>query len=148
MDLFARSEPREFISFHLDKKQDGQPSCRESTHRLEPSIPNSVQQACQEPAGSSEPENVLPILDSPEIEDALQGNLVIDLKSNEPESEMLTSASTQIANVQREEVVGIQLSIGANLESELMETNDAEDANMIDPPTAGQSNEPHKMMSR
>ena len=144
MDLFAGSEPREIISFHLDKEQDGQPSCRESTHLLEPNVPNSVQQACQEPAGSSEPEKVLSILDSPEIEDALQGNLTIDLESNEPGSEMLTSASPQIANVQREEVVGIQLSIGANLESELMETSDAEDANMIDPPTAGQSDEPHK----
>ena len=54
MDLFAGSEPRKFISFHLDKEHNDQPSSSGNADNQDLHGPDAVQQNEQVPPTSTE----------------------------------------------------------------------------------------------
>ena len=140
MDLFAGSEPRKFISFHLDKEHNDQPSSSGYADNQDLHGPDAAQQNEQVPPTSTELEEELPEIQSPEIENVLQGNLVIDVGSNEPEPEMSTSAAVPIVDVQREEAVESQTAMETDSKLQLMEIDEIVVGNPVEP-TSGQTNE-------
>ena len=72
MDLFAGSEPRKFISFHLDKEHNDQPSSSGNADNQDLHGPDAAQQNEQVPPTSTELEEELQELQSPENENVLQ----------------------------------------------------------------------------
>ena len=67
MDLFAGSEPRKFISFHLDKEQNCQPSQSGRIDDEEISIQDATPQTTQMSAESNELDNGLQTLTLPRL---------------------------------------------------------------------------------
>ena len=106
MDLFAGSEPRKFISFRLDKEQNGQPFQRGSVDDKELSLQDTTPQTSQVSAESNEPDNRLQILTLPETASVPQQYLEMTSESNEPDHKSSNSSGVLVAEYQREEIVG------------------------------------------
>ena len=106
MDLCAGSEPRKFISFRLDKEQNGQPSQSGSTDDQELSLQETTPQTTQVSAESNEPDNrvqTLALLETPSVP---QQDSKMTSESNEPDHKSSDSSGVLVAEYQREEIVG------------------------------------------
>ena len=106
MDLFAGSEPRKFISFRLDKEQNGQPSQSGSVDGKELSIQDTTPQTTQVSAESNEPDNRLQTLTLPVTASVPQQDLEMTSESNGPDHKSSNSSGVLVAEYQREEIVG------------------------------------------
>ena len=102
MDMFAGSEPRKFISFRLDKEQNGQPSQSGRIDDEEISIQNDSPQTTQMSPKSNEPDEGLQTLTLPATVSVPQRDLRMTSESNEPEQKSSDGSTTLVAEYQRE----------------------------------------------
>ena len=143
MDLFAGIKPRKFISFRLDKEQNGQPSQSGRIIDEENSIQDATPQTTQMSAESNEPDNGLQTLTFPETASVPQRDLRRTSGSNEPDQKSSNSSEALVAEYQREEVVGDcdPSEIEQNLLTELIGTSQHLPTTSQ---STHQSNEPNK----
>ena len=106
MDLFAGSEPRKFISFRLDKEQNGQPSQSGSVDDQELSQQETTPQTTQVSAESNELDNGVQTLTLPGTATVPQQDSEMTSESNEPDHKSSDSSGVLVAKYQREEIVG------------------------------------------
>ena len=86
MGTFAGSEPRLFISFHLENEATGQPA-QETDENMDTSSPNSARREGIEGTSSDEIEVIEITLSSPEDTDVEPARLLGVSVKTEPESE-------------------------------------------------------------